>query len=59
MEIIFLLLIVVFGIGIIMYISIHEKGNELGVLRGRLEKGIIYKMQLIEGGNSHPFRLNN
>ena len=50
MEIIFLLLIVVFGIGIIMYISIHEKGHELGVLRARgLEKGIIYKMQLIEG----------
>ena len=50
-EIYFLLLIVALGIGVIMYISVHEKSHDLGILRARgVEKSVIYKIQMIEGG---------
>ncbi len=46
----YLLTIVGFGVGIIMYISINEKSRDLSLLRARaVPKKVIYKIQLAEG----------
>ncbi len=50
MESFYLLTIVSFGIGIIMYISVNEKAHDFGLLRARgVMKNVIYKIQLAEG----------
>ena len=50
LESYYLLTIVTFAIGFIMYISISEKSRDFGVLRARgVEKKEIYKIQLAEG----------
>ena len=50
LESYYLLIIVTFAIGFIMYISISEKSRDFGVLRARgVEKKEIYKIQLAEG----------
>jgi ABC-type antimicrobial peptide transport system permease subunit len=50
-EIVFLLVLVVFGIGIVLYIGVQEKSHDLGILRARgVDKWVVYKMQVAEGG---------
>ncbi|MHA1338896.1 MAG: FtsX-like permease family protein [Promethearchaeota archaeon] len=49
-EKIYLLSLVVIGIGVIMYVSIQEKSVDFGILRARgVEKKIIFKTQVSEG----------
>ena len=45
----YLIGMVTFGVGLIMYLSIHEKSHDIGILRARgVEKKSLYKMQLAE-----------
>ncbi len=50
LESYYLIAIVCFGTGIIMYISIREKSRDLSLLRARaVPKGVLFKIQFSEG----------
>ncbi|MHA1674561.1 MAG: FtsX-like permease family protein [Promethearchaeota archaeon] len=50
LESYYLMSLVLFGIMVIMYISIREKASDIGVMRARgVPKRVLYKIQLVEG----------
>jgi ABC-type antimicrobial peptide transport system permease subunit len=50
LESYFLLIIVTVGIGLLMYLSIHEKSHDMGLFRARgVDRKGIFKIQIAEG----------
>lgn len=50
LESYYLMSLVLFGIMVIMYISVREKISDIGVMRARgVPKKVLYKIQLVEG----------